>query len=122
MGRSSESNFEADVGSTEGSHSIASDSVSDIAPGSMNEKQMASVGSATDGDDMLEATELNVESANLIGHNLVIVTHTSHTFEYGRDDNDVVDSDEMPLSFSVLQMTLTNGTAGMSHFVSTSLS
>jgi hypothetical protein len=122
MGRSSESNFEADVRSTEGSHSIASDSVSDVAPGSMNEEQMASVGSATNGDDMLETTELNVESANLIGHNLVIVTHTSRTFEYGRDDNDVVDSDEMPLSFSVLQMTLTNGTAGMSHFVSTSLS
>ena len=83
---------------------------------------MASVGFATDGDDMLEATELNVESANLIGHNLAIVIHTSHTFEYGRDDGDAVDFDEMPLSFSAPQMTLTSGIASMSHSVSTSLS
>jgi hypothetical protein len=32
MGRSFVGNFKADVGSTEGSHSIASDSFSDIAP------------------------------------------------------------------------------------------
>ena len=83
---------------------------------------MASVGFATDGDDMLEATELNVKSANLIGHNLANVTHTSDTFEYGRDDGDAVDSNEMPLSFFVPQMTLTSGIAGMSHSVSTSLS
>uniref|UniRef100_A0A2N9GCD7 Aminotransferase-like plant mobile domain-containing protein n=1 Tax=Fagus sylvatica TaxID=28930 RepID=A0A2N9GCD7_FAGSY len=48
MRRSFEGNFEADVGSTEGSHSIASDSFSNVAPGSMNEEQMAFVGSATD--------------------------------------------------------------------------
>jgi hypothetical protein len=40
MGRSFAGSFEADVGSTEGSHSIASDSFSDVAPGSMNEEQM----------------------------------------------------------------------------------
>ena len=121
MGRSSESNFEANVGSTKGSHSIASDSLFDVALGSMNEEQMVSMGSATDGDDMLEATELNVKSANLIGHNLANVTHTSDTFEYGRDDGDAVDSNEMPLSFFVPQMTLTSGIAGMSHSASTSL-
>jgi hypothetical protein len=103
MGRSSESNFEADVGSTEGSHSIASDSLSDIAPGFMNEEKMVSVGSATDGDDVLEAAELNVESASLIGHNLAIVTHASHTLD------------------SALQIALTSGTAGMPHSTSTCL-
>ena len=122
MGRSSESNFEANVGSTKGSHSIASDSLFDVALGSMNEEQMVSMGSATDGDDMLEAIELNVESANLIGHNLAIVIHTSHTFEYGCDDGDAIDFDEMPLSFSAPQMTLISGIASMSHSVSTSLS
>ena len=111
-----------DVGSTEGSHSIASDTFSDVAPGSMNEEQMVSVGSATDGDDVLEATKLNVESADLIRHNLAIVTHASHSFEYGRDDGDAIDSDEMPLSFSTLQMALTSGVASMSHSVSTPLS
>uniref|UniRef100_A0A2N9FHF1 Aminotransferase-like plant mobile domain-containing protein n=1 Tax=Fagus sylvatica TaxID=28930 RepID=A0A2N9FHF1_FAGSY len=98
MGRIFEGNFEADVGSTEGSHSIASDSFSDIALGSMNEEQMVFVGSAANGDDVLKATELNVESANLTRHNLAIVTHSSHSFEYGRDDDDVVDSDAMPLT------------------------
>jgi hypothetical protein len=83
---------------------------------------MVFVGSATDGDDMLEATELNVKFANLIGHNLANVTHNSQSFEYGRDDGDVVDSNEMPLSFSAPQTTLTSGTAGMSHSVSISLS
>ena len=63
MGRSSKSNFEEDVGSTRGSHSIASDSLSDTALGSMNEEKMMSVGFATDGDDVLEAIELNVKSA-----------------------------------------------------------
>ena len=83
---------------------------------------MAYVGFATNGDDVLEAAELNVESTNLIGHNLAIVTYASHTFEYGRDNSDAVDSDEMPLSFSTLQMALTSGTTSMFHSTSTSLS
>jgi hypothetical protein len=98
MGRSFESNFEADVGSTEGSHFIASDSFSDIAPGSMNEEKMVSMGSATDGDDVSKVTELNVESTGTTEHNLAIVTHVSHTLEYGHDNNEeAVNSDEMPL-------------------------
>ena len=36
MGSSFEGDFMADVGSTEGSHSVASDSFSDAAPSSMN--------------------------------------------------------------------------------------
>ena len=98
MGRSFESNFEVDVGSTERSYSIASNSFSDIAPGSMNEEQMVSVGSATDGDDVSEAAKLNVESTGTTEHNLAIVTHVSHILEYGRDTNEeAVNSDEMPL-------------------------
>ena len=116
-----EGNFKADVGSTEGSHSIASDSFSDVAPGSMNEEQMASVVSTADGDEVLKATELNVESADLTKHNLAIVTHASHSFEYSCDDGGVVDSDAMPLSFSVPQMALIGGIVGMSHSVPTSL-
>jgi hypothetical protein len=74
---------------------------------------MASAGSAADADDVLEATELNVESADLTRHDLAIVTHVSHSFEHGHDDSDAVDSDAVPLSFSVPQMVLTSGVAGM---------
>jgi hypothetical protein len=80
----------------------------------MNEEQMVSVGSATDGDDVLEATKLNVEFTSLIRHNLAIVTHASHTLEHGRDNNDnneAVDSDGVPLSLSTPQMALTSRTA-----------
>uniref|UniRef100_A0A2N9H2W2 Aminotransferase-like plant mobile domain-containing protein n=1 Tax=Fagus sylvatica TaxID=28930 RepID=A0A2N9H2W2_FAGSY len=66
---------------------------------------------AADVDDTLEATELNVESANLTRHDLAIVTHASHSFEYGHDDSDAVDSDAVPLSFSVPQIVLTSGVA-----------
>uniref|UniRef100_A0A2N9IL47 Aminotransferase-like plant mobile domain-containing protein n=1 Tax=Fagus sylvatica TaxID=28930 RepID=A0A2N9IL47_FAGSY len=112
IGKRFEGDFEADVGSTEGSHSIAGDSFSDVAPGSMDEEQMTFVGYAVDGDDVPEATELNVESADLIRHSLAIVTHASCSFDHGRDDSDVVDSDAMPLSFYVPQMTLTGGIVG----------
>ena len=122
MGRSFAGSFEADVGSIEESHSVSSDSFSDVAPGSMNEEQMASAGSAADADDKLEATELNVESANLTRDDLAIVTHASHSFEYGHDDSDVIDSDAVPLSFSVPQIVLTSGVAGMFHSVPTPLS
>uniref|UniRef100_A0A2N9H782 Aminotransferase-like plant mobile domain-containing protein n=1 Tax=Fagus sylvatica TaxID=28930 RepID=A0A2N9H782_FAGSY len=64
MGRSFAGSFEADVGSIEESHSVSN------------------------ADDTLEATELNVESANLTRHDLAIVTHASHSFEYGHDDSD----------------------------------
>ena len=122
MGNSFEGDFEADVGSTEESHSIANDSFSDVAPGSMDKEQMASVGSAIDDDDVIEATELNVESADLTGHNLTIVTHASHSFEYSRDSSDAVDSNAVPLSFSMPQTVLTSGVTGMFHSVPTPLS
>ena len=122
MGKSLEGDFEVDVGSIEGSHSISSDSFSDIAPSSMNEEQMASTGFAADANDVLEAIELNVESADLARHDLAIVTHASHSFECGHDDSDAVDSDAGPLSFSVPQVVLTSGFAGMFHSVPTPLS
>jgi hypothetical protein len=102
MGRSFASSFKADVGSTEGSHFVSSDSFFYVAPGSMHEEQMASAGSTADADDVLKASELNVESADLTRHDLAIITHASHSFEYGCDDSDAVDSDAVPLSFSVL--------------------
>ena len=121
MGRSFAGSFEADIGSTEGSHSAASDSFSNVAPDSMNEEQMASAGSAADADDVLAVTKLNVESADLTRHDLAIVIHASHSFEHGRDDSDAVDSDAVPLSFSVPQMVLTSGAACMFHSVPTPL-
>ena len=121
MGNSFEGDFEADVGSTEESHSIANDSFSDVAPSSMDKEQMASVGSAIDDDDVIEATELNVESADLTGHNLTIVTHANHPFEPGHDDGDTVDSDAVPPSFSIPQIAFTGGIAGMSYSISTPL-
>jgi hypothetical protein len=42
MGRSFAGSFEVDVRSIEESHFVSSDSFSDVAPGSMNEEQMAS--------------------------------------------------------------------------------
>ena len=66
LGKSFADSFEADVGSTERSHSISSDSFFDVALGSMHEEQMMSAGSAADADNMLEANELNIESAELM--------------------------------------------------------
>ncbi len=54
----------------------------------MPEEQMMSAGSAADADDMLEANELNIESADLMRHDMAIVAHDDHSFEYGHDDND----------------------------------
>ena len=121
MRRSFEGDFEADVGSTEGSHSIVDDSFSDVVPGPMDEEQMASIGSAADSDDVLEATELHVESADLIRHSLAIFTHANHPFEHGHDDGDTVDSDAVPPSFSIPQIAFTGGIAGMSYSISTPL-
>ena len=101
LGKSFVDSFEADVGSTEESHYISNDSLFDVAPGPMHEEQMISAGSAADADDMLGANELNIESAELMRQDLAIVAHVGHSFEHGRDDDDVVDSDAIPLSFSV---------------------
>jgi hypothetical protein len=112
LGKSLADSFVADVGSTEGSHSVSSDSFLDVAPGLMPKEQMMSTGSATDADDMLEANELNIES-----HDLAIVTHARHSFEHERGDSDTADPDAVPLSFSVQQTILTGGVAGMFSFL-----
>ena len=101
LGRSVAGSFEADVGSTEGGHSFSSDFFFDATPGSMPGEQMMSAGSAADDDDMLEADDSNIGSVDLMRHDLAIVPHASHSFEYGRDNDNAVDSDAAPLSFSV---------------------
>jgi hypothetical protein len=68
LGKSVADSFETDVGSTEGGHSASSDSFFDVTPGSMPEEQMMSAGSAADADDMLEADDLNIGSADLMSH------------------------------------------------------
>jgi hypothetical protein len=88
----------------------------------MPEEQMMSAGSAADADDMLEANELNIESADLMRYDMAIVAHDDHSFEYGRDDNDAVDSDAVPLSFFVPQAILTSGVTCMFYSVPTPLS
>ncbi len=81
-----------------------------------------SMGSAADADDMLEADELNIESADLMRHDLTIVAHAGHSFEHGRDGDDAVDPDVVPLSFSMPQTILTSGVTGMPHSIPTPLS
>ena len=66
LGKSVADSFEADVGSTEGGHPVSSDSFFDVTPGSMHEKQMMSAGSAANDDDMLEADDSNIGSADLM--------------------------------------------------------
>jgi hypothetical protein len=96
MGRSFAGDSEIDIGSTEGSHSISSDTFFDVAPAPMHEEQMMSARSAVDAGDVLETGELNTES-----HDLAIVTHAGHSFEHGCGDSDAVDPDVVLLSFSV---------------------
>ena len=48
LGKSVSNSFEADVGSTEGSHFVSSDSFFDVTPGFMSEEQMMFAGSAAD--------------------------------------------------------------------------
>ncbi len=122
LGKIFANSFEADVGSAEGSHSVSSDSFFDFTLGSMHEKQIMYVGSAADADDVLGASELNIESADLARHDLAIIAHAGHSFENGLDENDAVDSDAMPLSFSVPQKILTSGVTGMFYSVPTPLS
>jgi hypothetical protein len=122
LGKSFADSFEADIGSAEGSLSVSNDSFFDVASGSMHEEQMMFAGSVADADDVLEASELNIEFADLARHDLAIVTHASHSFEYGRDENDAIDSDAVPLSFSVPQTILTSGVIGVFYSVPTPLS
>ena len=68
---------------------------------------------------MLVADELNIESADLMRHDLAIVAYVDHFFEHGRDGDDVVDPDAVPLSFSVPQTILTSGVTGMLHSILT---
>ena len=122
LGKSFTDSFEADVGSAKGSHFVSSDSFFDVAPGSMHEEQMMSTGSAVDANDTLEANELNIESADLMRHDLAIVAHAGHSFEHERDDDDAIDSDAIPLSFSVPQTILTSGVTGILYSAPTPLS
>ncbi len=122
LGKSFADSFEADVGSVEESHSVSSGSFFDVAPGPMHEEQMMSVGSVADADYVLKASDLHIESADLIRHGLAIVAHASHSFKYGHDDNDAVDSDVVPPSFSMPQTVLTSGVVGMFHSIPTPLS
>jgi hypothetical protein len=122
LGKSFADSFEADVGSAEGSHSVSSDSFFDVALGSMHEEQIMSAGSAANADNMLETNELNIDFADLMRQDLAIVAHAGHSLEHGRDDNDAVDSDAIPLSFFVPQTILTSGVTGMFYTVPTPLS
>jgi hypothetical protein len=122
LGKSFADSFEADVGSAKESHSISSHSFFDVAPGFMHEEQMMSVRSAADADDKLKANELNIESADLMRHDLAIIAHAGHSFERGHDDDDAVDSDAVPLSFSVTQTILTSGVTSMLYSLPTPLS
>ena len=122
LGKSFADSFETDVGSAEGSHSVSSDSFFYVAPSSMPKEQMISAGSAAYADDMLKANKLNIESADLMRHDLAIVAHAGHSFEHGRDGDDVVDSDAIPLSFPVPQTILTSGVTGMFHPIPTPFS
>ena len=63
-----------------------------------------------------------VYSHHLMRHDLAIIARASHSFERGRDDDDAVDSDAVPLSFSVPQTILTSGVTGMLYSVPTPLS
>ncbi len=119
LGKDVADSFEADIGSVEGSHSISSDSFFDVTPDPIPEEPMMSAGSAADADDMLEADELNIESADLMRHDLAIVAHAGHSFEHGSDGDDAVDPDIVPLSFSVPQTILTSGVKGMPHSIPT---
>ena len=101
LGKGVTDSFEADVGSVEGSHFVSSNSFFDVTPDSMPEEQMMFAGSAADANDMLEANELNIESADLMRHNLAIVAHAGHSSKHGRDGDDAVDPNAVPLSFSV---------------------
>ena len=117
LGKSMADSFKANVGSTEGGHFASSDSFFDVTPSSMLDEQMVSAGFAADVDDMLEADNLNVRSADLMSHDLAIVPHASHSFGHGRDDGDAIDSDAVPLSFSVSQTVLTSRVTGVLYSV-----
>ena len=113
MGRSFASDFETNIGSTQGGHSFSSDTPFDVASDPIHEEQVVSVGSVADADDMLEIGELNTDS-----HDLAIVTHVGHSFEHWGGDSDAIDPDAVPLSFSVPQTILTGGVTGMFSFCS----
>ena len=117
LGKSMADSFEADVGSTEGGHSSSSDSFFDVTLGFMLDEQMVFAGSAADADDMLEADDSNIGSADLMSHDLAIVPHASHSFGHGRDGDDAADSDVVPLSISVPQTVLTSRVTGMLYSV-----
>ena len=122
LGKSVANSFKADVGSTEGGHSVSSDSFFDVTPGFMPDEQMMSAGSVADADDMLEADDLNIGSADLMSHDLAIVPHASHSFEHRRNDDDAMDLDVVPLSFSVPQTVLTSRVTGTLYSVPIPLS
>ncbi len=104
--------------STEGGHSSSSDSFLDSAPSSVPEEQIMFAGSTADDDDMPEADNSSMGPANPMGNDLAIVPHAS----YGRDDDNAVDADVDPLSFSVPQTVLASGVTGMLHSIIISLS
>ena len=122
MGKDIADSFEADVGSAEGSDSVSSDSFFDVTSDPIPEEPMMSVGSPADADDMIEADELNIESADIMRHDLAIVAYAGHSSEHGRDGHDAVDLDVVPLSFSVPQTILTSGVTGMFHPIPTPFS
>ena len=122
MGKGVADSFETDVGSAEGSHSVSNNSFLDVTPDSIPEEPMISARFAADADDMLEADELNIEFADLMRHDLAIVAYAGHSFEHGRDGDDAVDPDAVPLSFSVPQTILMSGVTGMLHSIPTPLS
>jgi hypothetical protein len=119
LGKGVADSFEADVGSTEGGHSVPGDSFFDAIPDSVPEEGMMFAGSTADADDIPEATKLNIKSADLVRDDLAIVAHAGHFSGHGRDGDDAVDSDAVPLSFSVPQTVLTSGVTRMLHLTPT---
>uniref|UniRef100_A0A2N9FRX1 Aminotransferase-like plant mobile domain-containing protein n=1 Tax=Fagus sylvatica TaxID=28930 RepID=A0A2N9FRX1_FAGSY len=94
--------------STGEGHSSSSDSFFDSAPDSVPEEQIMSVGSTADDDDMPGADDSRIGPVDPMEDDLAIVPHASH----GRDDDNTVDADIDPISFSVPQTVLTSRVTG----------
>jgi hypothetical protein len=118
LGKSAADSSEVGAESTGEDHSSSSDSLFDSTPGSISEEQMMSAGSTADDDDMPGADDSSMGPADPMEGDLAIVPHVGH----GRDDDNTVDTDIDPISFSVPQMVLTSRVTSMLYPVLISLS
>jgi hypothetical protein len=85
-------------------HSSSSDSFFNSTPGSVLEEQIVSAGSTADDDDMSGADDSSAGFADPLEGDLAIVPHASHV----HDDDNTVDADVDPISFSLPQTVLTS--------------